>query len=148
MITKSLISFLFSFIFLHTGSFAQQGKGTLTVHVDGLKNDNGLVEVSIYSSDSGFPVDTGKALKNEFSKINDRQAEINFRDLEFGSYAISVYHDENGNRKLDTNWLGIPKEGVGASNNAKGRFGPPKFRDAEFYFGKPEETITIRITYL
>jgi len=41
-----------------------------------------------------------------------------------GKYAVSVFHDENSNGKLDTNFLGIPREGVGASNNAKGHFGP------------------------
>jgi len=41
-----------------------------------------------------------------------------------GRYAVSVFHDENSNGKMDTNFIGIPREGVGASNNAKGHLGP------------------------
>jgi len=47
-------------------------------------------------------------------------------------YAVSVFHDENYNGKLDTNLLGIPREGVGASNDARGNFRPPKFGAAAF----------------
>ena len=65
-----------------------------------------------------------------------------------GTYAIAVFHDENSNGKLDSNFMRIPREGVGASNAAKGHFGPPKFDAAAFHFvgGRPELKITI--TYL
>ena len=45
---------------------------------------------------------------------------------------MSSFYDKNGNGKLDTNFLGIPKEPTAMSNNAKGSFGPPKFKDAKF----------------
>jgi uncharacterized protein (DUF2141 family) len=47
---------------------------------------------------------------------------------------LAAFHDENDNGKLDTNWIGIPKEGLASSNNAKGRMGPPKWRDASFEY--------------
>ena len=57
-------------------------------------------------------------------------------------------HDENSNGKLDRNFVGMPKEGVGASNDAKGSFGPPKFADARFsYKGGPQEPM-IHLRYL
>jgi uncharacterized protein (DUF2141 family) len=59
-----------------------------------------------------------------------------------------VFHDENSNGKLDTNLLGIPREGVSASNNAKGHFGPPKFDAAAFNFGGGRLDLRITITYL
>ena len=45
---------------------------------------------------------------------------------------MAAYHDENGNGKLDTNFLGIPSEGVAASNDAKGTMGPPSYEKAKF----------------
>ena len=65
-----------------------------------------------------------------------------------GTYAVSTFHDENSNGKLDTNLLGIPTEGVGASNNAKGHFGPPKFDDAKFRFEGGRLDLKIAIDYL
>jgi uncharacterized protein (DUF2141 family) len=73
--------------------------------------------------------------------------ECNFTGLRPGTYAISVFHDENSNGKLDTNFLGIPKEGVGASNDAKGHFGPPKFADAAFQFPGGHLELKIAMTY-
>ncbi len=50
-------------------------------------------------------------------------------DLPNGNYAIAVYHDANGNNKLDKNFLGIPTEKYGFSNDAMGSFGPPDYED-------------------
>jgi uncharacterized protein (DUF2141 family) len=49
-----------------------------------------------------------------------------------GAYAISLFIDVNGNQEFDTNFLGLPKEQYGFSNNAMGTFGPPKFEPASF----------------
>jgi uncharacterized protein (DUF2141 family) len=63
-----------------------------------------------------------------------------------GTYAVSVFHDENSNGKLDRNILRMPKEGVGVSNNAAGHFGPPKFDDMAFHYqgGRLDLKITVR----
>jgi uncharacterized protein (DUF2141 family) len=72
-------------------------------------------------------------------------AASSFADVQPGTYAIAVFHDENSNGKLDSNFIGIPREGTGASNNAKGHMGPPKFDDAAFRYagGRLELKITI-----
>jgi len=62
-----------------------------------------------------------------------------------GTYAVSVYEDLNGNHKLDGNILGIPREPVGASNNPRGRMGPPHFNDCAFRVGTDAQTITITL---
>ena len=49
-----------------------------------------------------------------------------------GRYAAQAFHDENGNGRLDRNFLGLPQEGMGFSNDAKMRMGPPRFADAGF----------------
>ena len=65
-----------------------------------------------------------------------------------GEYAVAIVHDENGNGRLDTSWLGIPKEGLGTSNNARGRLGPPKYRDAKFSVGADGAVQRIAMVYL
>ena len=62
-----------------------------------------------------------------------------------GRYALSVFQDMNGNRKLDTNFIGIPTEQSGSSNNAPARFGPPKFSAAEFVVGSQAIDLAIRL---
>jgi uncharacterized protein (DUF2141 family) len=68
--------------------------------------------------------------------------------IEPGTYAIAVYHDENSNGKLDSNFIGIPREGVGFSNNAKGHMGPPKFDAAAFRFSGGALELKIVVAYL
>lgn len=57
-----------------------------------------------------------------------------FEKIPPGVYALSAFHDKNANGKLDTNLLSIPSEDYGASNNARGSFGPPSFEDAKFAY--------------
>lgn len=64
-------------------------------------------------------------------------------DLPVGEYAVSIYYDVNGNKDLDTNFIGIPKEPIALSNNATAKFGPPRYKDAVFLL--PEEGVTQRI---
>jgi uncharacterized protein (DUF2141 family) len=99
------------------------------IHVDivGLRNESGQVLCALYSSPVGFPKNSDKAVRRAQSEISHGHGICEFCGIAVGKYAVSVFHDENSNGKLDSNFLGIPREGVGASNNAKGHFGPPKF---------------------
>lgn len=122
------------------------------IHVDisGLRNDKGQVLCSLFSSaaSADFPKKGEKALARAKSHISHGQATCEFPGVAPGTYAVSVFHDENSNGKLDTNFMGIPREGVGASNNAKGHFGPPKFDAAAFRFSGGRADLKITITYL
>jgi|SRR5579872_5566347 len=119
----------------------------IEVHVTGLRNTNGDVVISLFNKADGFPK-MEKALTVKTVKISDKVAEAEFDGLTPGVYGIAVFHDENGNGKMDTNFFGIPKEGVGASNGAKGHFGPPKFADASFRLDLGTKTINITVVYL
>jgi len=92
--------------------------------------------------------DSSKAGKTAKSKIENGQAVCVFGDVAPGNYAIAVFHDNNGNGKLDRNFIGMPKEGVGASNGAVGKFGPPKFDDARFSYKGGQQRLTIHVRYL
>ncbi|QDW22966.1 DUF2141 domain-containing protein [Flavobacterium sp. KBS0721] len=105
----------------------------LTIAVSGLKNNSGTLKVGLYNSDGTFLKTTYKSVA---SKIKDNKAMVTFDNLPAGEYAISTYHDENNNGKLDKNMMGIPSEDYAASNNAKGFMGPPAYKDAKFVIAK------------
>ena len=118
------------------------------VEISGLHNDKGQVLCALFSSSSGFPKNSGKAAAHVESEISHGQAVCEFPGMTAGTYAVSVFHDENSNGKLDANFLGIPREGVGASNNARGHLGPPKFDAAAFHFEGGRLDLKITIMYL
>jgi uncharacterized protein (DUF2141 family) len=120
----------------------------IRVEVTGLHNDKGEVLCALFSSAIDFPKKADKAVARARSGISQGHAFCEFRSIASGTYAISVFHDENSNGKMDTNFMGIPREGVGASNDAKGRFGPPKFDAAAFHFSGGQLNLKIKINYL
>ena len=123
--------------------------GTLVVNMVRFRNSNGQVLVSLYNKGDGFPTKPGRAYKGVKTKITGRVAQYIFEDLPPGEYAVSIAHDENNNGQLDTSWIGIPREGIGASNNPKGRMGPPRFRDAKFNLSAGEKvTKSINLVYI
>jgi len=122
--------------------------GRLTVVITGFHNDAGEACVSLFNQANAFPKQSEKAIAIVYSKINNKKSEAVFENLAPGEYAVSVFHDENNNKKMDSNFFGMPREGVGASNNAKGHFGPPKYQDAKILFSGSDLTISISITYL
>jgi uncharacterized protein (DUF2141 family) len=106
---------------------------SLTIELSGLSEAEGNVYIAVYDNPEdwlgdevavGVEVSITEALVDEMVVAS--------LDLPPGEYAISIYYDANGNGELDTNFIGIPKEPVALSNNAKAKFGPPKYKDAVF----------------
>jgi uncharacterized protein (DUF2141 family) len=122
--------------------------GTITVTVTGMRNASGSIVVAVWDQSSGFPTKSRKAKRIHIGKISGKKSTVKLAGYEPGTYALSVFHDENNNGELDTNFIGIPKEGVGASNNPKGRMGPPKFKDAAFELGAEDLRHRIKLTYI
>jgi len=81
------------------------------------------------------------------TKVSDKQARFDFQGIAPGTYALVVVHDENMNSKLDTNWLGVPKEGYGFSNEAKAFLGAPSFSAASFPYDGRNLDLTITLHY-
>ncbi len=121
--------------------------GTLVVRVWGLRNDRGLAWVALFRSAEGYPGRADKVFRRASVRVKRGRAVALFRGLPAGDYAAAVIHDENKNGKLDTNWLGIPKEGIGASNNATRMFGAPKYAKARFVFSGLTSAIKLKMRY-
>jgi uncharacterized protein (DUF2141 family) len=121
--------------------------GVVSVVVRGLRSERGHVLYVLFDDPDAFPGEDHRALRRAQQPIKGNLSRLVWRDLPPGTYAIAVVHDENDNEALDTNFLGIPKEGIGASNNAKGRLGPPKWKDAKFLHDGELSAQIIRIVY-
>jgi len=80
-------------------------------------------------------------------KIRDKRARCDFEDMPKGTYALAVVHDKNMNGKLDTNFMGIPTEGYGFSNNAKALLSAPSFSAASFPYDGEDLDLTISLHY-
>jgi uncharacterized protein (DUF2141 family) len=107
--------------------FAQNN--ALTVTITGIQNNSGKLMAEVYNSKGKF---LKSAYKTTSTSIKSNTATVIFSDLPKSEYTVMVYHDENNNGKLDKNFIGMPKEPVACSNNAKGFMGPPKYEDAKF----------------
>lgn len=118
-----------------------QSDFSLTVKIQGAVNNKGQMFISVYNKEAQF---LSKFYKGTKSKIVDNSCVVTFNNLPSGTYAVSIYHDENDNGRLDSNFLGIPKEDYGCSNDAKGFMGPPKWEDAKFEINN-NKTITITL---
>lgn len=123
-------------------AFAETGK--LVITLSGCKSDKGSVMLVVYDSKDTF-TKTELARANAKVSVSSGTARAEIADLPAGTYTVSAYHDENGNGKLDTNFLGMPKESYGFSNDARGKAGPPEWEAAAFSFSGGTQTISIRL---
>jgi uncharacterized protein (DUF2141 family) len=117
--------------------------GDLTIEVSGITPDRGRIYVAVYDRADSFPI-SGRQLVGQILDPTARHLTAHFKDLPPGQYAAVVFQDFNGNGKLDKNFLGIPKEPYGFSNDARGSAGPPKFSDASVTLS-PDGTTKIEL---
>ena len=102
----------------------------LTVTIDNVRNDKGVVRLSVYASPGEWPDKSAKA----HDQVKPAKAgPVTFKfNLPPGVYAVNAYHDENNNNKFDTTLLGLPLEGYGFSNDVRPTFKAPSFNSAAF----------------
>jgi uncharacterized protein (DUF2141 family) len=120
---------------------AAQTTSTLTVHVLGLRNATGTVRLTLYRDSK--PVET----RNLEIEAKTLSAKTVFEKLPQGIYAVYLFHDENSNGKMDTNFFGMPVEGYGMSNNPPKKMGRPGFDETNFQLNRPEAETDIKLIY-
>lgn len=103
----------------------------ITVDVHDVPSSKGKISVAVYNKKEGF-LKFENVFKCDSIVAKKGITHIAIKDLPEGEYALAIFHDENGNDKLDTNWLGIPKEKVAFSNAKMKTFGPPAFKECAF----------------
>ncbi len=118
-----------------------QTTGTIVVKMQGMKSDAGVMRVALYSPNDKFLGE--KPFRGMTASIHERMAECVFENIPFGEYAVSAFHDENANQKLDMGLFG-PIESYGFSNGARS-FLPPPFDRAKVMFREPKMIAIIDI---
>jgi uncharacterized protein (DUF2141 family) len=109
---------------------AQEETGfTLTIEFSITKYNKGNILLALYDSNENY---LKNAVRSSKVEVKDKKAVIRFDNLEKGVYGFSFFHDVDNNGKLNKNFMGIPKEPYGFSNNEKGKFGPPDFEKIRF----------------
>ena len=127
------------FVSLHPASAAAT---ELSVEIKGIASNSGDVYVAIYDKAEKWMKTSLSSAKVAAKKGS---VSVSFKDLPEGDYAISLYHDENGNGKMDSNVIGMPTEPYAFSNDAAGNFGPASFEQAKFTVGGEKKSIIINI---
>ena len=116
----------------------------LLVSLEGFENDHGMVLIALCDSRQDYE-SPDKAFRTIAAQVEQGSCKVVFDSLLAGEYAVKVYHDENGNGQLDKNFMGIPIENYGFSNNARGTFGPPDWDAAKFSLPAQGDSIIIKI---
>jgi uncharacterized protein (DUF2141 family) len=122
----------------------QAQAASVTVTITGLRDSRGVVRVAICPrADFLHP----RCPYFGLSPSESGSVVVTIENVPPGVYAAQAYQDANHNGILDRNWLGLPREGMGFSNNAPMRFGPPTFDDAAFTLGSGNAAISFRLRY-
>jgi Uncharacterized protein conserved in bacteria len=116
----------------------------IEVVIKQINNPTGTIMVALFSNEKDFLT---KATASQQVKAEKGEVKVYFENVAAGEYAVSVIHDANSNGELDKNFIGIPKEGFGFSNDAKGKFGPPDFAQASFNAGKQNAPLVLNLFY-
>lgn len=123
-------------------AFAQSGT-TLTVNITGVESEKGQLVVSIWPNEQAWK--EKQPLNRDAVPLINGGGTWKGENLAAGTYAVTVYHDKNSNKKMDRHWYGPPKEKGAASNGAKAQtFGPPKWEDMKFELSGAEQTVEIK----
>lgn len=127
--------------------FKPLAMGSIHITVKSCKSDKGKILIALYNSSDTY-MQEKKALRKKVVDISNQKAQVYFEGLPYGNYAFVLYHDENSNLKFDKNIVGVPKEGYGFSNNARGRFGPPSFEKSQFRLASWKYKTEVSLQYL
>lgn len=133
---------------IHATEEACNGAATaIDVRVNGVRSDRGHVMFVLYGDNpDDFLVKGKRIFKQSFAA---KRGTVAFCVIvpQAGTYAASIYHDENGNKKFDRNWIGIPAEGAGFSNNPALLLGPPSHAQAAFQVSNGPKRVEIQLNY-
>ena len=148
MIRLKLLPPLFAALWPFAAAPPAAQTGELLVEARAIRSDRGTVRALAFQSADGFPSDVQRAAGRCSATVSQGTALLRFTGLEVGqTYAVSLFHDENDDRKMNRNWMGIPQEGYGASNDAKATLAPPSFEDARFVFRQSGQRLRVQMRY-
>ena len=141
LISSKLLVLCVAFLFL---SVKSETKGLkLTLHITNIQDVRGRLQVGIYDNKNDFPKE-GKEFKRCYIKVDANEVKYTVQDMPPGDYAIAIYHDANTDGQCNSNFLGVPTECYGFSNNVKPFLSAPSFNATKFSLTK-DRLLTIKL---
>jgi uncharacterized protein (DUF2141 family) len=123
-----------------------QSTSTVLLEVSSLKNTRGTLNCRLFTKASDFP--DGEGILTVRTPIAGANTTCTFPNVEPGTYAVAVVHDENSNGRLDKNFVGVPSEGYGVSNNKTYALSAPKWEESVFTITASErKTLQVKLRY-
>jgi len=117
----------------------------IVINVSGVTSATGQIGCSLFASAAGFPMDISGA-RQVWLAARPEGVTCRFAELADGRYAVSIGHDLNGNKKVDTNLLGIPTEAWGVSGNVRPTLRAPTWDEAAFSVAQGKDvTLTVKV---
>ncbi len=120
------------------------GAADVVARISGLSEPFGQIGCSLFAGATGFPMDNAAA-RVQWLAADAKGVTCRYADVPEGTYALSIGHDLNGNRRVDTNFIGMPTEQWGVSNNARPRLRAPRFDEAAFKVAADAAEVVIDI---
>ncbi|MCP9770282.1 DUF2141 domain-containing protein [Lacihabitans sp. LS3-19] len=136
----NIVSFLMISFFCYG-----QTKPEFNLKIQNIKNTNGTLRIAFFKKGSDFPHHSGISFAKEVKISKAGEVETKFSDVPHGEYAVAIFHDENGNKKLDKNIVGIPTEPYGFTRNFKPKFSAPVFTDCNIVFNQTSNSFIIKL---
>lgn len=142
---RQVILFLSIILFSSfSGERLREIKG-IYLEVEGIERVEGNIGILVFSNKDGFPKSAEKAVLKLEVKVTSNRMKIELNNLPYGDYAFSIIHDINSNKEMDVNFIGIPKEPYGFSNNPSTFIGIPNFKEALVSFTEIQRSTTIKL---
>lgn len=136
------ISILFVFLLTQLSPLKAQDSTSITVLVENIQDHTGEVHFALYTKDN-FMNEPGLRAS---SKIENGTAVAVFNDIPAGIYAVTCFHDQNGNNQMDFEATGRPLESYGVSNNIFNMYGPPTWNDTKFEVSEEPVRLLLKLT--
>lgn len=137
----SFTTFIFAYLFF--GLNTSSSGSNLTIHIPNIHDVRGRIQIGLYDDKENFPK-IGKEFKRYFAKVDSKDFRYTISGIPAGDYAIALYHDLNSDGTCNSNFIGIPTESYGFSNNVKPFLSAPSFSATKFTISK-DRSITIKL---
>jgi uncharacterized protein (DUF2141 family) len=119
----------------------------LQIEVGGMRSTEGNVTITIYPDDAAHFLDGAYKLDRQQLPVTLPVTHACFAFPKPGFYAVALFHDANNNGHFDTNFVGIPIEGFGFSNNPTLYVGPPDLDKVRIAAHAGDNPIQIQMKY-
>lgn len=134
---------LFYLCYLPTLNNTNSNDVSLQLEITNIQKAKGYINIAVSSGTENFLKDDKILVAQRVPVKKIGLIQIHLDNLPRGEYAIALFHDINDNNKLDTNFLGVPNEPYGFSNNARSKWGPAKYEEAKFQLNKKQQKMVI-----